>query len=141
MPPSIPLKQPTISTRLLDGSNKQSNIATLRASALETVNSYPKDWIHIYTDGSAFKATTNAGLGVLIQYPDGEKTEIAKPCGSFCSNNDAEKLAIHQTLLQINNSFETDPQTRTGIVIYLQTHSQHYRNLRMEQMPLRRSTI
>ena len=118
MPPSIPLKQPTISTRLLDGSNKQSNIATLRASALETVNSYPKDWIHIYTDGSAFKATTNAGLGVLIQYPDGEKTEIAKPCGSFCSNNDAEKLAIHQTLLQINNSFETDPQTRTGIAIF-----------------------
>ena len=118
LPPSLPLKQPTIKTRLLDGSNKQSNLATLRTSALETVNSYPKDWIHVYTDGSAFKATTNAGLGVLIQYPDGEKTELAKACGSFCSNNEAEKLAIHNTLTQINNTFETDTQTRTGIVIF-----------------------
>ena len=39
LPPSLPLKQPTIKTRLLDGSNKQSNLATLRTSALETVMS------------------------------------------------------------------------------------------------------
>ena len=118
LPPSHSLKQPNIRKTLLDGSNKKSNPLVLKASALETVETYSKDWIHVYTDGSAFKATTNAGLGALVQFPDGEVTEIMSPCGSFCSNNDAEKLAIHQSLIQIDNTFETDQQTRTGVVIF-----------------------
>ena len=32
----------------------------------ETVNSYSTSAIHAYTDGSAFKATINAGFGILL---------------------------------------------------------------------------
>ena len=37
---------------------------------------------------------------------------------TFCSNDDAEKFAIHQALLQINSYFDIDPKKRTGIVIF-----------------------
>jgi len=61
MPPHLSLKKPEIMKTLLDGSNKQSYPVALKASALETIDSYPSTWIHSYTDGSAFKATINAG--------------------------------------------------------------------------------
>ena len=74
--------------------------------------------IHVYTDGSAFKATTNAGLGVIIYHPDGQKKEIINPCGSFASNNDAEKLAINSTMTHLNNTFNIDPHSKADIVIF-----------------------
>ena len=118
VPPSFPLKEAHIKTKLLDGSNKKSNPVTLRTSALETVASYPSEMIHVYTDGSAFKATTNAGLGVIIYHPDGQKKEIINPCGSFASNNDAEKLAINSTMTHLNNTFNIDPHSKADIVIF-----------------------
>ena len=31
----------------------------------------PETWTHVYTDGSATKATTDGGAGIIIQYPSG----------------------------------------------------------------------
>ena len=81
LPPSLPLKEPHIKTQLLDGSNKKSNPVALKTSALETIASYSNEMTHVYTDGSAFKATTNAGLGVIINYPNGQQKEIINSCG------------------------------------------------------------
>ena len=70
VPPNQNSKCPTIKTELIGKANKKSDPNTLRTSALETIDSYPKDWTHVYTDGSAFKATVNAGSGAKVYYPD-----------------------------------------------------------------------
>ena len=64
MPPHRNLKTPIIKQNLLGGETKKSDPNCLKASALETIDQYSREWIHIYTDGSAFKATINAGYGV-----------------------------------------------------------------------------
>ena len=71
LPPYLPLKGATINTKLIGNCSKKSDPLILKTSALETIDSYPKDWIHTYTDGSAFKATINAGYGATVNYPDG----------------------------------------------------------------------
>ena len=76
LPPYLPLKGATINTKLIGNCSKKSDPLILKTSALETIDSYPKDWIHTYTDGSAFKATINAGYGATVNYPDGSKNEI-----------------------------------------------------------------
>ena len=55
-------------------------------AGLKTVQEYPDNWIQVYTDGSAFKGTMNAGYGVRIEYADKTSEEIFNPCGVFCSN-------------------------------------------------------
>jgi hypothetical protein len=32
------------------------------------IQNYPHEWIHVYTDDSAFKATPNAGYGVMSDF-------------------------------------------------------------------------
>ena len=39
-------------------------------TALRTIDSYPDDWIVIYTDRSAFKRTIKTGYGACLQFPD-----------------------------------------------------------------------
>ena len=79
-PPGTTTKKANIKTTLLDSSlNKNSNPLVLKQGTLETVDSYSSIPIHVYTDGSAFKATINAGAGVLLKYPDGTKTKYSTP--------------------------------------------------------------
>ena len=85
---------------------------------METIDQFSKEWIHIYTDGSAFKATVNAGYGAIINYHNGEKEEIYSPCGSFCSNFVAEKVAILDALKHVTNSFEKAPNKVKDVVIF-----------------------
>ena len=118
MPPHRNLKTPIIKQNLLGGETKKSDPNCLKASALETIDQYPKEWIHIYTDGSAFKATVNAGYGAIIHHPKGEKEEIYSPCGSFCSNFVAEKEAIIEALKHVTNSFEKAPNKVKDVVIF-----------------------
>ena len=80
LPPFLPLKEAVIKTKLIGNANKKSDPLILKTSALDTIDSYPKDWIHTYTDGSAFKATINAGYGATVNYPDGTKNEIFSSC-------------------------------------------------------------
>ena len=81
-------------------------------------DSYLKDWVHVFTDGSAFKATAtvNAGSGAIITYADKEKNSIE--CGTFCFNYVAEQEAINITITDIKNKLDTSPETATKIVIF-----------------------
>ena len=65
VPPWQHLHQPKIVTSLLDKKKiaKEAEPNILKLCTQETVNSYSTSAIHAYTDGSAFKATINAGFG------------------------------------------------------------------------------
>ena len=102
----------------MDKCNKDSNPIILKASALETIDSYSPTLVHSYTDGSAFKATINAGYGAVVYLPNGDKKEIFNSCGSFCSNYIAEQQAITNTADHINLHFSTNPSSVTDIVIF-----------------------
>ena len=117
MPPHLSLKKPEIMKTLLDGSNKQSSPVALKASAFETIDSYPSTWIHSYTDGSAFKATINARYGAVIYMPNGTKKEVFNSSGSFCSNYIAEQHAT-KTLTHINFHFDNNPQHITDTILF-----------------------
>ena len=107
LPPFLPLKEAVIKTKLIGNANKKSDPLILKTSALDTIDSYPKDWIHTYTDGSAFKSTINTGYGATVNYPDDTKNDIFSPCGSFCSNYVAEQLAFNTSVTYINHTFDT----------------------------------
>ncbi|MCG8431458.1 MAG: hypothetical protein MJA29_09840, partial [Candidatus Omnitrophica bacterium] len=109
--PSRNLQKPTIKTSLYDKTvSKSSNPTVLKTSALETIDSYPRTWIHAYTDGSAFKATNFAGFGVYLNFPDGSTVDSCAPCGNICSNYEAEVEAILSTLKTVQNKFELGEQ-------------------------------
>ena len=56
---------------------------------------YPfESWVRVYTDGSATNATTKGGVGIYIQYPNGEQQSEAISTGLHCSNYKAEGEAI-----------------------------------------------
>ena len=64
----------------------------------ETIDSNLDEWIHLYTDGSAFKGTMNAGYVARIEYADISCNDIHSPCGVFYSNSEAEALAIEAAI-------------------------------------------
>ncbi|GFR98677.1 retrovirus-related Pol polyprotein from type-1 retrotransposable element R1 4 [Elysia marginata] len=62
MPPKKEMKSPEVITHLKNqDTNKKTDPALLKLEAEITILTYPPDWFHICTDGSAFKATVNAG--------------------------------------------------------------------------------
>ena len=111
-------KIPTIRKSLFNGANKKSDPNILKLGALETIDSYPNSWVHTYTDGSAFKATINAGYGAKIIYPTGKSEEIFDSCGAFCSNYVAEQEAISKACLKIQKSFQSTPSLVSDVVIF-----------------------
>ena len=100
----------------------KKTILILRA-ALETIDSYSDTWIHVYTDGSAFRGTSKAGYGVLIHYPDGSSGKFSGACGEHASNYIAEIAAIETSLHYINTFFETFPARKQNIVIFTDSKS------------------
>ena len=64
-------------------------------TGLQTIQEYPDNCTHVYTDGSAFKGTVNAGYGARLEFSDKSLEEIANPCGANGSNFEAEALAIY----------------------------------------------
>ncbi|GFS25217.1 reverse transcriptase [Elysia marginata] len=65
---------------------------------------YPiKEWIRIYTDGSATDAVRNGGGGVYATLPDGTSLERSFACGRRCTNYKAETGAIKEALDMVNN--------------------------------------
>ena len=78
------MKNAVIKTTLLHPNlNKNSDPLLLQQEILETVDNYSSVPIHVYTDGSTFKATINAVAGVFTKYPDGTKTRISLPYGKI----------------------------------------------------------
>ena len=80
--------------------------------------SYSTSAIHAYTDGSAFKATINAGFGILLKYPDGSSSEYSDSCGTNCSNYEAEKIAIKTAIQLIPQRFELSESNPTDVIIF-----------------------
>ena len=118
IPPFFEMTQPIINKTLPDNINKSSDPNILKMAALEVIDSYPKDSIHVYTDGSAFKATINAGYGAKIKHPDGTSTELYNACGSFSSNYIAEQRAIEAALGSLTETFDSHPETRNNVIVF-----------------------
>ena len=95
----------------------------LKTCALETIDSYPATAIHVYTDGSAFKATKNAGYGILLRYPDGSVYEHCDSCGENCSNYEAEVKAIQTTTQLIHQHLNLGEKNPADIVIFSDSKS------------------
>ena len=56
---------------------------------------YPQEaWIHVFTDGSATKAVTNGGVGILVHFPGGQKVSASVAVGRHYSNYCAETEAL-----------------------------------------------
>ena len=106
-------------TSLLDKKiTKEAEPNILKLCVQETINSYSTSAIHAYTDGSPFKATTNAGFGILLKYPDGSSSEYSDSCGTNCSNYEAEKIAIKTAMQLIYQRFELSESNPTDVIIF-----------------------
>lgn len=123
LPPHVRLKLPEVRTKLVDETSKQSDPVVLMSASLKTIDAYPDEWIHVYTDGSAFKATIKAGYGVYICYPDGSSEELFDACGEFCSNYEAEVTALETAVYQLKTVFDTYPSRAQNIVIFTDSMS------------------
>ena len=92
--------------------------------ALETISSYPENAIHAYTDGSAVRAIRNGGYGSVINAPDLEEPILLSgPCGAYCTNYDAELVAIQKTLDTIFQHLEDGKLEAKDIVLFSDSQS------------------
>ena len=97
---------------------KTTDPTTLKLAGLDTIQSFPDDWTHIYTDRSATNGTKNAGYGVRIEYPDKTNKELSNPCGVLCSNFEAEAKAIITALKETKETFHTNKEKCSNLVIF-----------------------
>ena len=96
----------------------------MKSIALETISSYPESAIHAYTDGSAVRAIRNGGYGSVIKSPDMEDPILLSgPCGAYCTNYDAEVVAIQKTLDSIHHHLEEGRFPPNDIVIFSDSQS------------------
>ena len=103
---------PIIKSQLIDPKfDKSSDKNIPRTSALETIDFHQV--IHAYTDGTAFKGTTFAGFGVILQFPDGSSFDYSDACGRTCSNYDAEIKALRTAVELVHQSFEVNEHSPT----------------------------
>ena len=122
--PNTEMKRPIIKQDLIEKVNKKDTEALhLLDTALSTINNYPDDYIHIYTDGSATNGTSNAGCGSLVQFPDGTNTKNFSPCGKFCSNFEAEAVAMTEALNCIDELFTNNRKDRKNVVVFTDAKS------------------
>ena len=76
LPPGEFLYEPTINLELKERvSKKDTDPLELHLTGMQRILEYPEDYIHVYTDGSAFKGTINAGLCVRVEYPGGSEAD------------------------------------------------------------------
>ena len=118
-PPNELCSPPEIETTLKRKNvTKKSDPVVLKFAAEETVHSYPDDWTHVYTDGSAEEATKNAGWGIWIKNPNGSTEELYDACGANNSNYDAEVLAIQKYLDHLHHKLENKTAKATNVVVF-----------------------
>ena len=119
LPPHKELQKPQINVNLDTCFNKKdSDPAELLIAAQRTIDKYPEDCIHVYTDGSAFKGTKNAGYGSRMQHPDKTCEEIFDSCGADRSNYEAEAKAIDASLCNISKHFTEGTKAKKDIVVF-----------------------
>ena len=100
------------------GKKEQSDPLELMNTALKAIDLYPDDWVHIYSDGSATNGTKNAGYGARVEFPDRTYKELSGPCGTNCTNYEAEITAIEKSIKHVSNIFEEKPVVKSNIVIF-----------------------
>ena len=122
---------PTVKEQMIEDVTKKDEPALLLMTALATIDTYPEEWIKIYTDGSATDGTTNAGYGSYVQLPDGTKEELFSSCGKHCSNYKAEATAITESLKFVSNLFK-QKTIRLLTFSFFDMQNQSYRPLRMK---------
>ena len=54
----------------------------------------PREWTHVFTDGSSEEAVKNGGAGIFIKTTDGRLIPRALPTGKISSNHRAESTAL-----------------------------------------------
>ena len=118
MPPHMKYTMPGINMSLVGNVTKKDDPVTVLTASLLTIDKFPDDWIHVYTDGSATRETRKAGYGVYIRYPDGSSEELSEACGTNSSNYDAEIAAIENTLIFLKTQMQTFPLKKKNIVIF-----------------------
>ena len=112
-------KHPKIEKHLIENiGKKESNPLDLMNAALRTIDTFPDDWVHIYTDGSATSGTRNAGYGARVHYPDKTLKELSGPCGVYCTNYEAEATAMEKALLAVSDHFCNYTEKKSNIVIF-----------------------
>ena len=122
--PDKDLKKPITQTLLLNGTDKSAPPTILKSMALETISSYPENTIHAYTDGSAVRAIRNGGYGSIVSAPDLEEPILLSgPCGAYCTNYDAEVVAIQKTLDTILQHLGDGKLEAKDIVIFSDSQS------------------
>ena len=123
-PPTGNRHQPTICLNLLNATAKKGNNPKhLMETAESTIKQYPTDWIHIYTDGSAHKGSVNAGYGALIKFPDNTTEELFNPCGKFCSNFEAEAVAMEASIRHLSSIFTLCPEKTKNVLLLTDSRS------------------
>ncbi|BFZ21164.1 hypothetical protein BsWGS_24203 [Bradybaena similaris] len=65
-----------------------------------------------------FKATSFAGYGIFIKYPDGVSFEFCDSCGENCSNYEAEIIAIRTSIELLHQQFDLLEQKLCDVVIF-----------------------
>lgn len=118
MPPHKEYRLPEVGMSLVGNVTKKDDPVTILTASLLTIDKFPDDWIHVYTDGSATKTTNRAGYGIYMELPDGSSHEVSEACGENSSNYDAEIAAIGNTLGLLKTSMQTFPTVRNNIVIF-----------------------
>ena len=98
---------------------KHSDPVELMVAGLKTVQGYPGNWIQVYTDGSAFKGTMNDGYGMRMEYAETTSEGIVNSCGVFCSNYEAEALAIEAAIQQ---QFTISRERKQNVGIFFRLH-------------------
>ena len=122
-PPNLEPSPPEIKTVLKGNANKKSDFMELKKAAEKTTLSYPDEWTHIYTDGSAEEGTKNAGWGLWVKEPNGKTRDLFGACGDSCSNYDAEIFAMQHALDDQLRRFEENTPTATGVVVFTDSMS------------------
>ena len=98
--------------------------ATLRAMAVDTIQSFPSDAIVCYTDGSAMKGPDRAGYGALIEYPSRlDPDRIAGSCGLATCVFDAEAIGITRALDQVTHRLREKQTVTTTVVVVCDSQS------------------
>ena len=123
LPPNKALLTPVIKLDLVEKISKSnSDSVELNLIGNKTITTYT-DFHQIFTDGSAFKGTLNAGFGARIEYLDKECDEISEPCGVHCSNFEAEAFAMNSAIEKLKETFKENPTKINNCVIFSDSRS------------------
>jgi hypothetical protein len=78
--------------------NRGTLDSILKTAVMDTIDAYPLEAMHAYTDGSAFKASLNDGYGADIIYPDIHPNDVPKILGP--SDNTVSTIMQKSQLLK-----------------------------------------